>query len=115
MGLIILPSQADAKKTFWATNVQAYFTTGVPRGHPEPIILAAFCLKSALRQGCEDIVVEPQGMLPVRFSVRFVQEAIRRDPRKFAGWVPREPKTPTARQRDIIITRHMQRTGLLLT
>lgn len=108
MGLIILQSQIQQRATFYATKVQPYHTTGVMRGHIDAIIMAAICLPAALHCGSEDIVVEPKGEMPKRFTVKFVIEAIRRNPRKFAGWLPQPPQSQAARLRDASIRRRMQ-------
>lgn len=89
--LILLPSQVDQKKTFHALHVQPYLRLGVVRGHIDPVLIAGACLRGAWEQGCEEIVVGLEGMLPRRYSVQSVWEQICRDPEKFRGWYQPPP------------------------
>ena len=98
--LILLPSEADQKKTFHALHVQPYLRLGVVRGHIDPVLIAAMCLRGAQQRGCEEIVVGLEGMLPRRYSIRSVEEQIRKHPRKFAGWVRTAYTSPMAQLRE---------------
>ena len=81
MGSLILhPSEADRKKTFHALHVQPYLRLGVVRGHIDPVIIAAMCFTGARQQGCEEIVVGLEGMLPRKYTLQAVWERICSDP-----------------------------------
>ncbi len=108
MSLIIHPSEADQRKTFHALKVQPYLRNGVVRGHIDPVIVAAICLPQAKAIGCEDIMVGLEGMIPRRYSIRSVEEQVRKSPRKFAGWLPRQPVTQAERERNAFVQRRMQ-------
>jgi hypothetical protein len=115
MSLIIQPSQADQRKTFYATKVRAYNTVGIKRGHLPPIVAAAICLGAAKEHGCEDIVVCPEGCLPRRYTVKSVEAAIAKNPRPFRSFLP-QPLTPEQAAMARLKFAHEQRTqsGLFL-
>ena len=112
MSLIIQPSQVDRRKTFYATKVQPYNTVGTVRGHLPPLLMAAFCIKSAVRKGCEDIVVCPEGLMPRRYSVKSVLAAMMKEPLKYKGLFPWDgPKTKQEALFQHLRFRHEQKTG----
>jgi len=108
VGLIILPSELDQRKTFHALHVQPEIRTGIIRGHIDPVLIAANCLTQAKRLGCEEIVVGLEGVLPRRYSIKSVEEAIAKNPLKFTGWIPRLLHTQEERRRDLMVRRRMQ-------
>lgn len=107
MSIIILPSQADQRKTFHALRVQPALRLGVVRGHIDPIFIAAICLPKLIEGNYDDIVIGLEGMIPRRYSVQSVKEEIHKNPRKFAGWIPRSPRTRAEQQRDAMLRRYM--------
>ena len=105
--LIIQPSAVDQGKIFYALHVQSYLKLGVPRGHIEPVLVAAACLRGAWEQGCEEIEVGLEGMLPRRYSVQSVWEQICRDPAKFRGWYRPPPINRAQQVRERLIQRFL--------
>lgn len=107
MSLIILPSEADQKKTYYALNVQAFLKYGgAVRGHIDADRIACMCLRAAKLRGCEDIVVAPKGIMPQRFTVKQVEEAIRKNPERYRGWYQPPPQSDVERHRERIYNRY---------
>lgn len=105
MGLIILPSQVEQGKTFHVLRVQPYLRNGLVRGHIDADIAAAICLRAAEKQGCEDMVIGLEGMIPRRYTVRYIKECIARNPLRYIGWIPQ----PTISQAQAIRNRMLFR------
>lgn len=94
------------KGIFYARRVRWYLRYGgSPRGHIDPILIAAWCLTGAKQQDCDRIVVELDGMLPIMYTVAQVEEAIRKEPGKFRGWI----LPPPVNQADAIRRRWMEK------
>ena len=113
MGLIIHPSQADQKKTFHALHVQPWLKNGVVRGHIDPIIIAVLCFTGARQQGCEEIEVGLEGLLPRRYSLKTVWERICTDPEARSYYKP-VTTDPIQRQRERIIQKHYMPSSTLV-
>lgn len=111
--LIIHPSEADRKKTFHALHVQPYLRLGVVRGHIDPVLIAAMCFTGARQQGCEEIVVGLEGMIPRKYSLQSVWEQICTDPEKFRGWYRPPVVDPIQKQRERIIQKYVQPSSTL--
>jgi hypothetical protein len=108
MSLIIQPSQVDQRKTFYALKVLPFLKyNGAPRKHIDADLMAVFCLQAAVQAGCEDIVVCPEGEMPVRFTVQRVQELMRKNPNRYLGWYPKPPQSEVHRRRERFFSRRI--------
>lgn len=114
--LILLPSQADQRKTFHAIRNPKYYTTGVARGHLPDDVVAATCLAQAKKNGCDDIVVCSDGLLPRRYTVAQVEAAVRARPWYYRSFLPPPPLTPqqAAAERQRFAHEQRTKTGLFL-
>jgi hypothetical protein len=102
VGIILLH---DRPPTFYAYNVHPYLRLGIARGHVDADIIAAVCLAGAKAQGCEQISVGLTGLLPRTYTIREVEEAIRKNPAKYRGWVRPPPVNVIDRARRRLISR----------
>lgn len=89
MSLIILPSEADQKRTFFAYQVQRYCKTQIDSVF-DPFLAAAISLKPAVQMGCDEICVEIDGHRPKRYSVQWVTDKCRGD-KRYQRFLPQPP------------------------
>lgn len=89
MNQVIPVAEPNRKKTFYVTNVRAYLKIGAVRGHIDPDLIAAGAFFAAKVQGCEEIKIEMEGLSPVVISVAKIEEMIKKNPERYAGWIPR--------------------------
>ena len=75
---ISLPGQED-RKTFYIRNVKRISEDGVSEYFPFEYV-CAMALPEALKHGCEDFLIEAQGLRPRRFTVLQIQEYIKKNP-----------------------------------
>jgi hypothetical protein len=107
MGLVLLPEEATRRKSFYVTGVRKYYTTGADPKHLPPWFVAGLALNAAKAQGCDEIVVNPEGMRPRRYAVKKVEEIVRRNPQRFKGLVRTTPLSPIEK----LVARAHLRTG----
>lgn len=86
--MIISVPECNPKKTFYVTDVQPYLRLGAVRGHIDPDLVAAGAFFAAKTSGCEEIKIESVGLRPVVISVAQVEEMIKANPTRYAGWIP---------------------------
>lgn len=108
MGLIIQPSAADRGKTFYALKVLPFLKyNGAPRMHIDADLIGVFCVQAAIAAGCEDIVVAPEGEMPIRFTIRRLGELMQKNPKRYLGWYQKPPQSEIERHRQRFFSKHI--------